>query len=271
MYDTGDVSDLNPTPFTPPGWAFSIWGVIYLELGAYAIYSATSVDKPSDKNTDILFSTCDGVGYWFIINMFMNSAWIIIWSFNTMASMVICWMIIVVMLSITFESYRRIQLVRLSVGLNFTERLIYAGWGVYAGWLLSATILNTTIVFVKSGVTISETYSLAMLGLGFGIYTMVAWIYQDFSVGIVCVWSYGSIALDKYDDSPNIGMACYFMAALMIVQILFIYGYYFVDNARNMAAKPTLAALNPYLAGLEGKSLIAANDQPIILVLNVSI
>ncbi len=38
--DTGDVSDKYSTLFTPAGYAFSIWGLIYLALGAYVVYQA---------------------------------------------------------------------------------------------------------------------------------------------------------------------------------------------------------------------------------------
>ena len=35
--NTGQLSDLYPTGFTPPGWVFSIWSVIYLGLLAFGV------------------------------------------------------------------------------------------------------------------------------------------------------------------------------------------------------------------------------------------
>ncbi|EFK97202.1 conserved hypothetical protein, partial [sediment metagenome] len=35
---TGDISDAYPNLFAPAGPAFSIWGLIYLLLGAYVLF-----------------------------------------------------------------------------------------------------------------------------------------------------------------------------------------------------------------------------------------
>lgn len=37
---TATVSDSNPTLVTPAGYVFSIWGIIYILLGAFVIYQA---------------------------------------------------------------------------------------------------------------------------------------------------------------------------------------------------------------------------------------
>lgn len=36
--NTGEVSDSYPNLFAPAGYTFSIWGLIYLLLGAYTLY-----------------------------------------------------------------------------------------------------------------------------------------------------------------------------------------------------------------------------------------
>src|SRR5512138_1450734 len=40
--DTGEISDSFPSLFTPAGYAFSVWGVIYLALAGFVIYQATA-------------------------------------------------------------------------------------------------------------------------------------------------------------------------------------------------------------------------------------
>lgn len=37
---TGELSARYPTGFTPAGWVFSIWGLIYLGLIAFSLYAA---------------------------------------------------------------------------------------------------------------------------------------------------------------------------------------------------------------------------------------
>jgi len=36
--NVGEISDAHPTLFTPPGYVFSIWGIIYALLLAFTIY-----------------------------------------------------------------------------------------------------------------------------------------------------------------------------------------------------------------------------------------
>ena len=44
--NTGEVSGRYPTGFTPAGWVFAIWSLIYLGLMAFAIFAAR---VPADR------------------------------------------------------------------------------------------------------------------------------------------------------------------------------------------------------------------------------
>ncbi|CAF4574866.1 unnamed protein product, partial [Rotaria sp. Silwood2] len=44
---TGSVSDNNLTEFTPAGWTFSIWGIIYFWQAAWLIYAITRIPRKS--------------------------------------------------------------------------------------------------------------------------------------------------------------------------------------------------------------------------------
>ena len=43
--DTGTISDMFPNYFTPASYVFSIWGLIYLGLAAFAIYQALPAQR----------------------------------------------------------------------------------------------------------------------------------------------------------------------------------------------------------------------------------
>ena len=61
----GGVSDNIKSLFTPAGYAFSIWGLIYLFLLGFAIYQGKSLFK---KGADDSF--VEKIGFWFIISCF---------------------------------------------------------------------------------------------------------------------------------------------------------------------------------------------------------
>jgi len=55
---TGAVADSYPNLFTPPGYVFAIWGVIYILLGVFMVYQvrANQRDAPYLKQ----------IGLWYV-------------------------------------------------------------------------------------------------------------------------------------------------------------------------------------------------------------
>lgn len=46
---TGEISEAYPNLFAPAGFAFSIWGLIYLLLAVYLIYQFIYLNKKENK------------------------------------------------------------------------------------------------------------------------------------------------------------------------------------------------------------------------------
>ena len=69
--ETGDISDKYATLFTPAGYVFAIWGVIYLGLLAYMVYQAL----PSQRTNARLRA----VGWWYVLGNLANTIWIFAW------------------------------------------------------------------------------------------------------------------------------------------------------------------------------------------------
>lgn len=67
---TGAVSDANPTGVTPTGWAFSIWGVIFLGVLVFAAWQAA----PSRRGV-----RHDRLGAPFVAANVLNGLWQIPW------------------------------------------------------------------------------------------------------------------------------------------------------------------------------------------------
>jgi translocator protein len=71
---TGEVSDSYPVLFTPAGYVFAIWGVIYLLLLGYVIYQAL----PAQRENPLL----QKIAPWFILNTLANTVWIFFWHYQ---------------------------------------------------------------------------------------------------------------------------------------------------------------------------------------------
>ena len=63
-----EVSDMYPVLLTPSGYAFSIWGLIYLLLAGFVVYQFLPSSWKRDSITRL--------GYWFLASCVFNVAWI---------------------------------------------------------------------------------------------------------------------------------------------------------------------------------------------------
>ena len=71
---TAQVSNSYPSLFTPPGYAFSIWGVIYALAIVFMIYQA----RPNQRNEAYLTE----IGFLYLIGAIANTSWLLIFHYS---------------------------------------------------------------------------------------------------------------------------------------------------------------------------------------------
>ncbi|MGF1503966.1 MAG: TspO/MBR family protein [Anaerolineae bacterium] len=74
---TGEISARFPVLFTPAGYVFSIWSVIYIGLIAYTVYQAL----PAQRDSDLL----DTVGWLYVASGVLNIIWLLLWHYLQIA------------------------------------------------------------------------------------------------------------------------------------------------------------------------------------------
>src|SRR5512143_1367388 len=72
--NTGQISDRFQVYFVPAGYVFSIWGIIYLGLIAYAVFQVL----PAQRENPRMRAT----GWWVSLGGLANSAWIFLWHYE---------------------------------------------------------------------------------------------------------------------------------------------------------------------------------------------
>lgn len=72
---TGAISDAYPNLFAPAGFAFSIWGLIYLLLGAYVLLQFK-------KNTQQKEGLFNKINQFFILTSLANLTWVFAWHYD---------------------------------------------------------------------------------------------------------------------------------------------------------------------------------------------
>ena len=127
---TGQVSAKFTSLFTPAGFTFSIWGLIYLGLTAFIIYQAL----PAQRNDERL----QRIGLPFRLSCAANALWIFAWHFDQLL------LSLALMIAILVTLMRIYRLLGSSTGaLSSSQRLLVAApFSLYTGWITVATIAN---------------------------------------------------------------------------------------------------------------------------------
>lgn len=120
---TGQVSAKYGSLFTPAGFTFSIWGLIYLALLAFVVYQALPTQRSNERLAQ--------VGLPFKLNCLCNAVWIFAWHYDQ------------VLLSLALMLGILLSLIVIYRGLgDDMPLLVRFPFSLYTGWITVATIAN---------------------------------------------------------------------------------------------------------------------------------
>lgn len=217
---TGGVSDAYGNLFAPAGLTFSIWGVIYLLLGAHVLYQLglfRSGEAQADRS-----ELLGRVGVLFSLSSLANVSWILAWHYDLMLlSTVLLATMLVLLIAIT-------RTIRGAGPLTTRESLLVRlPFSVYFGWITVATIANVTVWLVSvgwDGFGITEpVWAVAIIGVGAIIGTTVIVRDRDVAYGLVLVWAYLGIWIKHVSEGgfdgayPAVSTAALVCLAIFVV------------------------------------------------------
>lgn len=188
---TGDISTAYPSLFTPAGITFSIWGLIYLLLGAHVLYQLGLFrDGPETPEQTALLNR---VGVLFSVSSLANTAWVFAWHYDLIPVSVVLIVTILVCLALIVTTLRRADLVgrqRWLIGVPFS---------VYFGWTTVAVVANITVLLVSlkwDGFGLSDpTWAALMVVVAAAIGTLTMVRNRDVAYGLVLIWAFAGILL----------------------------------------------------------------------------
>lgn len=213
---TGDVSDKYSNLFAPAGFTFSIWGLIYLLLGAYTLYQLGLFNNNTEEKL------IKNINKYFIISSWLNFLWILAWHYDFIALSVL---IIVLILLCLIKIANHLKKERLS-----TKEKILLSWpfSIYFGWITVATIANITTWLVSlnwNGFGVSDlTWLILVLLIGAVIGVRRGLRDRNIPYLLVFMWAYFGIWF-KHTD-PN---AFSFQYPAAVYTILFLEAIFFLS------------------------------------------
>jgi len=180
----GEISKRYDNLFTPAGYAFAIWGLIFLLLIGYAIFQMRRAFF-SNKNTDFILQT----GYWFAIANFLNAFWVLAFVYDFTGLSVL------IMIGILYS------LIKIVINTNMErwdapiEIISFVWWPIcfYSGWISVATIANISAYLTKlkwSGAFLSEVqWTIVMIVVAVVINLIITYKRNMREFAIVGVWA----------------------------------------------------------------------------------
>ncbi len=207
--DTGAISDMFPNFFTPAGYVFAIWGVIYLGLTAFTIYHSLPGQRANPRLRQI--------GWLFIASNLFNSAWIFAWHYLLFP------LSFVLMLGILGTLLTLFVYLGSRPASALERWIVHVPFSIYVGWISVATIANATILLQDQGFTggplPEPVWSALLLVIGTAIAVYVVRTRRDVAYGAVFVWAFIGIAV-KYSATPLVATTAGVLAGLILLLVI---------------------------------------------------
>ncbi len=122
-----DVSRNFPTMITPAGFAFSIWGIIYL-------FIFISIISPLFKKSEANIEKLNTIAPLFWLSAIINMAWTFAFSSQ------IIWFSAILIIALLINVFMIMKKLKMIGGDN--NGFFDIGFGLYAGWLSIASVVN---------------------------------------------------------------------------------------------------------------------------------
>lgn len=191
---TGQVSEAYPNLFTPAPITFAIWGAIYLLLGGFVLYQWGVLDNEGHSE-----KLREKIDYWFAASCVLNIAWIFAWHSRAISYSLLC------MGLLLFSLIQIEKAIAERQGSFLTKILAYAGFDLYFGWIIAATIANVSVFLVSIGWSgwgfTDEFWTMVVLLVGAAIGCAVVLVNRRWLSGAAIMWAYGGIILRHFTDA----------------------------------------------------------------------
>lgn len=240
---SSEVSNQVFAWFTPAGYVFSIWGVIYLALFAWLAYAtwSTSPTARAGRSSRARRAKAGGgpaaggvagasrsVPVLFVASCVLNVAWLVLFHFEQTALALLVIAALWVDLAALYAAVRRSGAMPGSgapAGAGLRERAMAAlGWAptsIYLAWVTVAVFANTSHVLTRAvGEGIPLAGGLSTLVLAAGVLLVGYFMRMRYADGVmqaVFLWAIVGVGVHVMDASALVAVMLFVLAAFAAV------------------------------------------------------
>jgi hypothetical protein len=203
----GQVSAKYPTLLTPAGYAFSIWGLIFLGLAVYALWQLLPAQQK--------IALPDALAKPLALANVATGAWVVLFAYEMILPSVGVMLVILGTLMVVYGRLRR----RIFAGAAPTW--VGVPFSLYLGWISVASVINITIGLRQAGWQTADGASVTLtLGLLFVVVTLgliMSRVFRDMVFPLVVAWALVAIWVVRLREVPELGWAA--LAGAVVVAI----------------------------------------------------
>ena len=204
----GEISDSLPNLFTPAGYAFSIWSIIFLTQVILSVQLVQSTFKENQKE-----SFLPQMRFYALVHI-LNMSWILSWHSLNIGMSVLIMMALLLVLSYIFIKNKALS--KNLLLKNSTE--------LYYGWICVATIANITAFLSQQGWNLyfnASTWAIIMILMATALYIIMVIRETTYVFSLVGIWAILAIAFKQFGQNEVIFWTALVGAAMILISIPF--------------------------------------------------
>ncbi|WKK73890.2 hypothetical protein QYS49_18750 [Marivirga salinae] len=206
----GQLSNEINSLFTPDGYAFSIWGIIYLALFINAIWYLIQAFK--NKHQETLAQQ----GIWLTVANIASGFWLWFWLNEQFLLSVLLMLVILISLMVA--------VVRLKMEKwEAPAKIIGFVWwpiSLYSGWITVATVTNIAAFLKTENFSLffsEEVWTIIMILITTALFLYFLYTRYMREFNAVAVWALIAIAVRHWGSIPSIATTAILCAALLLI------------------------------------------------------
>lgn len=202
-----EVTDKHLNLFTPAGYAFSIWGLIYLSFILYGTVQLLS----SQRDVKIY----DSLAIPYTLSNIGASIWILAYTNNMIA------LSMAIIAGMLVLSIVMLVLAHSAVKIQAQSQWLLIPFSLFAGWISVANIANASVLFVSlnwNGEPFNELiWTIIMIGIASILGILISRRLRNLIFPAVIIWAVVGIYIARETDYPVVANAALIAAGVLVL------------------------------------------------------
>lgn len=188
-----DVANTHPVYVLPVGWAFSIWGIIYMLEGIFSVYQALPLFGGLDDERLVAVRPL-------VLGIYAsNVLWLFLFGYEAYW---VAALVIVLYDYLLFQFIFKMDVDYLSRATPLkTKLLVSAGFSANASWVTVASCLQLQVNLLEEGWMPSPAFSVGELVVAVVVACAAVYKYADVPYALVAAWALFGIVINQSESS----------------------------------------------------------------------